>query len=359
MFEEIIKAAISDPSQKILVEEEIKPFEEKNEGLRITVVGVGGAGSNCINRMVKSGLKSATAIAVNCDAKHLNSIEAHKKILIGKTITKGLGAGGDPEISRKCAEAESERLKKEIGENEIVFLVAGMGGGTGTGVSPVIAKIAKDQGAIVIAIVTYPFNLERVRLKTAQKGIQELIKTVDTLIIIDNNKLLSYAPNIALDHSLELADSIATRAVMGISDTIIFPSMINVDFADVKSIMQNGGVAFISLGEGSGHDKVEMAIKNTLEHPLLDVEYEGAKGALIHIEGAADLTLGDTIKIAEGITANFDENSIIKFGARVNPELKNAVRVTAIIVGVKSQMIFQKEEKSDIIHLTNEDVLGI
>lgn len=360
MFEDIIKAAKADAPQQTLVEGEIQPVApEDSEHIRIAVIGVGGAGCNCVNRMMKAGLKSATAIAVNTDAKHLNITDAHKKILIGKMITRGLGAGGDPEISRKAAEADSAMLKKEIGENELVFLVAGMGGGTGTGALPVVARLAKEQGAIVVAIVTYPFNIERVRLKTAQKGIRELTAVADTVVVIDNNRLLAYAPNLPLNQAFELADSITARAVTGISDTIMFPSMMNVDFADVRAIMQNGGVAFISLGEGSGHDKVDNAVKSTLEHPLLDVEYEGAKGALIHIEGGADLTLGEAIKIGEGITSSFDENAIIKFGARVNPDLGGGVRVTAVVVGVKSPMIFQREERSGIVHLSEEDVLGL
>lgn len=358
MFDDIIRAAKSESPQGTLAEE-IKPVPEENENIRIAVIGVGGAGCNCINRMVKAGLRSATAIAVNTDAKHLNITEAHKKLLIGKAITKGLGAGGDPELSRKCAEADAGLLKKEIGENELVFIVGGMGGGTGTGAMPTIARIAKENGAIVVAMVTYPFNIERVRLKTAQRGIQELVGIADTVVVIDNNRLLAYAPNLPLNQAFELADSITTRAVTGISDTIMFPSLINVDYADVKAIMQNGGVAFISLGEGNGHDKVENAIKTTLEHPLLDVDYEGAKGALIHLEGGADLTLGDAIKIGEGITSSFDPEANIKVGARVNPELRNSVRVTSIVVGVKSPMIFQKQERSGIIHLTEEDITNL
>ncbi len=359
MFEDIIRTTKSESPQHTLAEEGIKPIPEDNEGIRISVVGVGGAGCNCVNRMMKAGLKSALAIAVNTDAKHLNITDAHKKILIGKSITRGLGAGGDPEVSRKCAEADAALIKKELGDNELVFIVAGMGGGTGTGAMPVVARIAKESGAIVVAMVTYPFNLERSRLKIAQRGIRELSSIADTVVVIDNNRLLSYAPNLPINQAFELADSITTRAVTGISDTIMFPSLINVDFADVKAIMQNGGVAFISLGEGNGHDKVNNAVKSTLEHPLLDVDYEGARGALIHLEGGVDMTLGEAIKIGEGITSSFDENANVKVGARVNPELRGTVRVTVVVVGVKSPMIFQKEETSGIVHLTEEDITSL
>ncbi len=360
MFDDIIKAAKSDSqAPQHTLSEDIKPVPEENQGIRIAVIGVGGAGCNCVNRMMKAGLKSATAIAINTDAKHLRVTDAHKKILIGKNITRGLGAGGNPEISKKCAEADFEMLKNEIGENELVFIVAGMGGGTGTGAMPVIARVAKEQGAIVVAMVTYPFNIERIRLKTAQRGIRELTAVADTVVVIDNNRLLAYAPNLPINQAFELADSITTRAVTGIADTIMFPSLINIDFADVKAVMQNGGVAFISLGEGNGHDKVTNAIKSTMEHPLLDVDYEGAKGALVHLEGGADLTLGEAIKIGEGVTSSFAEDANVKVGARINPELRGAVRVTTIVVGVKSPMIFQKEEQGGIVHLTEEDMANL
>ena len=266
-------------------------------------------------------------------------IRSHKKILIGKTITRGLGAGGDTDLARKCAEADTELLKNEIGENELVFLTAGMGGGTGGGAAATVAKIAKQQGAIVVAIVTYPFALERVRLKKAQRSIQELVTVADTVVVIDNNRLATYAPNLPINQAFELADSITTRAVKGISDTIMFPSLINVDFADVKSVMESGGLSLISLGESAGHDRVEQVVKDTLAHPLLDVDCEGAKGCLIHLEGGGDLTLGDSVKIGEKLTASFDSEASIKMGARINPALSDKIYVTSIITGVKSPYI--------------------
>ncbi|MEW6528920.1 MAG: cell division protein FtsZ [Candidatus Micrarchaeota archaeon] len=369
MFEDIIKAAKTDSSQHTLVSEDINEItpsgqeedtrQEEDESVRIAVIGIGGAGCNCINRMMNNDLRSATAIAINTDVKHLKTVKAHKKIFIGQNITRGLGAGGDPEIARKAAESDINMINREIEDYEIVFLCAGMGGGTGTGVCPIVARIAKERGSIVIAVVTYPFNMERSKLKTAQHGIQELIEIADTVIVIDNNRLHSYAQNLPLDQAFALADSITSRAVIGITDTIMFPSLINVDYADVKAIMQNGGVAFISVGEASGPNKVDDAIKNTLEHPLLDVDYEDAKGALIHLEGGADLTLGEAIKIGEGITQSLSENANVKIGARVNPELKGTVIVTSIVVGVKSPMIFQKEEQSGVIHLTDQDLTNL
>ncbi|VVC04306.1 Cell division protein FtsZ 1 [Candidatus Bilamarchaeum dharawalense] len=344
MFDDIIKAAKEgNPQPTAPTKEDSEPSQ-----VRIAVLGVGGAGCNCVNRIYNGDIKSAKTIAINTDGKHLNMIGAHKKILIGKTITRGLGAGGDIAIAKKCADADRDLLKKEIGENELVFLCAGMGGGTGGGAAPVIAQIAKEQGAIVVAMVTYPFALERVRIKKAQHSLQELVKVCDTVVVIDNNRLAAYAPNLPINKAFELADSITTRAVTGISDTIIFPSLMNVDYADVKTVMENGGLSMISLGHGSGHTKIEDVAKDTLEHPLLDVNYEGAKGCLLHIEGGPDLTLGDAIKAGELVTKSFDESANIKIGARISPTQRDAISVTAIITGVKSPYILGKgPEHSD------------
>lgn len=341
MFDDIIKSA-KDGGVAQAAAPQGKDDEEFK--VRIAAIGVGGAGCNTINRMVSTGIKSARTICINTDGKHLNMISADKKILIGKNVTKGLGAGGDMAIAKKCAESDKEMLKKEIGENELVFLCAGMGGGTGGGAAPVIANIAKGMGAIVVAFVTYPFALERVRLKKAQQAIKDLSQECDTVVVIDNNRLSAFAPNLPIDKAFALVDSITTRAVMGVSDTISFPSLLNVDYADVKNVMENGGISMISLGEASGHNRVEDVVKSTLEHPLLDVSYEDAKGCLLHLEGGPDLSLGDAIKIGENITQSFSPNAAIKLGARVNPELKGSIRATAIITGVKSPFMFQKGE---------------
>ncbi|RME79901.1 MAG: cell division protein FtsZ [Methanobacteriota archaeon] len=316
--------------------------------VRIAVVGVGGAGSNAISRLYNSGIKSATTIAVNTDALHLQQVaKAHKKVLIGKSITKGLGAGGEPSMARKCAEADYDLLKEAVSENELVFIAAGMGGGTGTGAAPIVARAAKESGAIVIGVVTYPFKLERSRIGKAVEGISKLSKECHTLIVIDNNKLLDIAPNLPIDKAFELADSIINRAVKGISDAIVMPSLIPMDYADLRAIVGKGGLAMISIGEGSGALKVEDAIKSTLNNPLLEVDYTGAHGALIHIDGGEDMTIGDAVKIAEGITGSFNENADVKLGARLNPSMENKILVTAIVVGVKSPHITGSGDKKE------------
>lgn len=340
MFDDIIKAAREGKEGN----EQPKSAAAEGEAsqIRISVIGVGGAGCNCVNRLYQSGIKSAKTMAVNTDGKHLNMIGSHKKILLGKSVTRGLGAGGDVGMGRKSAEVDREMLKREIDENELVFICAGMGGGTGGGAAPVIAEVAREQGAIVVAMVTYPFALERVRIKKAQASLHELVKVCDTVVVIDNNRLAAYAPNLPVNKAFELADSITTRAVSGIADTIMFPSLINVDYADVKTVMDGGGLSMISLGEASGPAKVEDVVKDTLEHPLLDVNYEGAKGCLIHLEGGPDLTLGEAIKAGELLTQTFDETASVKMGARIKADLQGSMRITAIITGVKSPYILGK-----------------
>ncbi|MEM2963306.1 MAG: cell division protein FtsZ [Candidatus Anstonellales archaeon] len=315
--------------------------------IRIAVVGVGGGGCNTIHRLMQSNLKSATTIAVNTDHLHLRSISAHKRILIGQSITKGLGAGGFPEVGQKCAEISKDKLSEVLSENDLVFLCAGMGGGTGTGAAPVVAQVAKEQGAIVVAIVTYPFNLERIRIQKAQWGLSHLTKVCDTVVVIDNNRLVQYAPNIPINDAFNLADNITGRAVKGICDTIMFPSLMNIDYADVKSVMEEGGVSLISVGEGKGPDRVEKVVKSTLEHPLLDVDYEGARGALLHIGGGSSLTLGEAIEIGEKLTEAFDKNANVKMGARLTPEYGEDVSVTAIVTGLKQTPSIFSQQTTD------------
>jgi len=315
-----------------------------SDKVKILVVGAGGGGCNTVTRISRMGIKSAETIAINTDMAHLRITEANKKILIGKSVTRGLGAGGYPEVAMKCADMSRDDIAQAVEGSHLVFLCAGMGGGTGTGSAPVIAQIAKEQGAIVVGMVTYPFNIERARLDKARWGLEQLRKSCDTVVVIDNNRLLAYAPNLPMNDAFKLADEIVGRAIKGISDTIMFPSLINIDFADVKAVMTNGGVAMISVGDGRGNDKVNGVIRSTLEHPLLDVNYEGAKGALIHIAGGPNLTLGESTKIGEGITDALDPNANVIWGARLIPELGDAVTVTAILTGVQSPQLFGRQE---------------
>ena len=313
--------------------------------VKIAVIGVGGGGTNTINRLSKMGITSAETIAINTDQNHLKLIQADKRILIGGSITRGLGAGGFPEVGMKCAQAARERLGELIGDAELVFITAGMGGGTGTGAAPVIAEIAKSRGAIVVAMVTYPFALERARLAKADWGLEQLREACDTVVIIDNNRLVSYVPNLPMNQAFAVADTLVARSVKGIADTVMLPSLMNIDFADLRMIMGNAGVAMIAIGEGKGNNKVEDSVKSTLEHPLLDVDYAGSKGALVLVHGGSQLTLGEAVKIGEGITESFDSNAYVKWGARIESELGDKVVVTSIVTGVTSPHVLAHEER--------------
>ncbi len=306
---------------------------------KIAVVGVGGAGCNTITRLTDLGVKSAETIAMNSDRMHLNITRAHKKHLLGSSLTKGLGCGGYPEVGQKAAEMDKQKIESFLEGVELVFITAGMGGGTGTGGAPVVAQIAKEMGACVVGMVTFPFALERARMKKALWGISLLRKHADAVILIDNNKLVSYVPNLPINKAFALADEIVSNAVIGISDTIQCPSLINIDFADIKSLLGNRGLGMISIGEGKGANKVEEAVENTLNNPLLDVKYSGTKAALIHISGGDALTLGDATAIGEGIGKHLAEDADILWGARVNPKLQNTYLVTAVMLGVQSRIL--------------------
>ncbi|MEM3399631.1 MAG: cell division protein FtsZ [Candidatus Micrarchaeia archaeon] len=321
---------------------EKRPHEEttlSNDRIRIQVIGVGGAGCNTVTRLTKRGIKSAETVAVNTDQLHLKITEANRRILIGEKITKGLGAGGFPEVAMRCAEVSKDKIREVVGNSELVFICTGLGGGTGTGASPVIAEVAKEQGAIVVSFVTLPFALERARIKKAVWGLEQLMKHCDSVVVIDNNRLATYVPNLPINQAFAVADEITAKAVAGISDTIIFPSLINIDYADLKAIMASSGLALISVGEGRGNDRVDMVVRNTLEHPLLDVDCSKARGALLHIEGGTQLTLGEATTIGEKITQALPEDANVIFGARLTPEAGDGVTVVAIMTGITSENI--------------------
>jgi len=315
-----------------------KPDEEfSNDKIRISIAGVGGGGCNTVHRIAGMGIKSADTIAINTDRVHLNTVNAGRRILIGSSITRGLGAGGYPEVARNCAQASKKELAELVDGTQLLFLCAGMGGGTGTGAAPVVAEVARAQGAMVVSVVTYPFALERARTMKADWGIQELAKHSDTVIVVDNNRLASFVPNLPINQAFQLADEITARAVKGIADTIMLPSLVNIDFADLRAILGNAGVAMISVGEGKGSDRVERVVRSTLEHPLLDVDYEGAKGALIHISGSPGLTLGEATDIGEKLTNELDPNANVIWGSRLSDEYPgDTVVVTSILTGIKS-----------------------
>ncbi|MGC8662432.1 MAG: cell division protein FtsZ [Candidatus Micrarchaeia archaeon] len=315
---------------------------------RIAVVGVGGGGNNTVNRLSTLDIKGASLYAFNTDSKHLNMLNPTiKKLAIGYSLTHGLGAGGFPEIGEKSAELSRGDIDLLLKDTNMLFLCAGMGGGTGTGAAPVVARVAKENGAVVVGIVTIPFSLEKVRFDVAKKGIEKLRQNVDTLIVIDNQKLVSLYPNLALEQAFLLADEITARAVRGITEAITQPSMINLDFADVRTIMNGGGLSMISVGTAQGPDKVNDVVKDTLKNKLLDVNYEGATGALLHITGGPDLTLGDANEIGSKLTESVSPNANVTWGARLDNDYQGKVEVIAIFTGVSSPSIFGKKSNEE------------
>lgn len=327
----------------------------------IKVIGCGGAGNNMVSWLYKKGIKGAEIIACNTDQQHLNITEADKKFLIGKDVTRGLGCGGFPQKGAEAAQESLNEFKSSLKNSDMVFVCAGMGGGTGTGSAPIVANVAKDIGAIVIGTVTMPFKIERARVDKAEIGLQQLRKISDTVIVIDNNRLVAIAGNLPIQQAFAVANELVSTMIKGIVETIAVPSLVNLDFADVKAIMTNGGVAVIGVGASDTNNRVDEAIKGALSNPLLDINYTGATGALIHIHGGPDLTLEEINHIGEVVTENLDDNANVIWGARVSDNMKGKLTVMTIITGVCSPWVLGKEDLNKE-HRSNRqltDELGI
>ena len=313
---------------------------------RIVIVGAGGAGNNTINRLYNIGVDGADTVAINTDKQHLKMIEADTKILVGKSLTNGLGAGGDPSMGERATEMAQGTIKEVLGDADLVFVTAGMGGGTGTGAAPVVSKIAKEQGAIVVGMVSTPFNVERARTVKAEEGLEKLREQADSIIVLDNNRLLDYVPNLPIGKAFSVMDQIIAETVKGISETITQPSLINLDYADMSTIMNQGGVAVMLVGETQDKNKTDEVVKDAMNHPLLDVDYRGATGGLVHITGGENLTLDEAQGISEKITARIRDNANLIWGARINEDYNDKVRVMAIMTGVQSdQLLSSTSEK--------------
>lgn len=320
-----------------LIDEEL----EKVGKARIIVVGIGGAGNNTLHRLHKiGGIRGAQTIAVNTDMQHLDAIDADSKVLIGRDVTRGLGAGGDPILGHESAEEDRHKLKEILNDANLVFITAGMGGGTGTGASPVIAEVASESGALVIGVITLPFRMEgRHRHQKAELGLKALKGKADTIITLDNNKLLELAPNAPIDYAFSVADEVLAEMVKGISETITEPSLVNLDYADVRTVMTDGGVAMVGLGESNSKNRAQEAVEEALRNRLLEVDYSEAKGALVHVSGGPDMTLSEASQVGEYVQKMITEESQIIWGARVDESLKEALRVMVIMTGVKSPHI--------------------
>ncbi len=313
---------------------------------QIRVVGVGGAGCNAVNRMVQYGLQGVEFIAVNTDKQALQLSAGQKKIQIGEKLTKGLGAGADPEIGRKAAEESRDIICEALKGSDMIFITAGMGGGTGTGAAAVIAECAKELGILTVGVVTKPFTFEgRVRMRNAEQGIANLKPAVDTLITIPNDKLIALVGKSSLPDALRVADDVLRQGIQGISDLIAVPAMINLDFADVKTIMKEKGMAHMGIGSAVGEKRASEAARQAVESPLLETSIKGAKGILMNITGGSDLSLLEVNEAAEIIAENADPEANIIFGADIDESMGDALRITVIATGFDRQ---EPEKAADL-----------
>jgi cell division protein FtsZ len=325
-------------------DEELAKIVEKLK-VNIAIVGCGGGGSNTINRLSTAGVFGAELVAANSDAKHLLHVHAPHKILLGRNTTRGLGAGALPEVGEKAAEEAEDELKAYMNGANIVFITAGMGGGTGTGSAPVVAKLARASGALVIGVVTLPFKAEgKVRMDNAIRGLERLRQLCDTTAVIPNDRLLELVPKLPLEAAFRVADEVLMESIKGLTEIITRPGLVNLDFNDVMTIMKNGGVAMIGMGEADQKsvkgDRVDSAVKQALESPLLgDVDVSAAKGALIRVTGGNDMTVSEAEKAAELISAKINPNARIIWGCSVDPSMAGLIRVMAVLTGVKSQSL--------------------
>ena len=359
----------AEPEKKDIIEEshKVNVLDEELESLlskqkaTIKVIGTGGAGNNTINRISEVGITGAETIAVNTDAQDLLYTTADKKIIIGREITSGLGAGSVPKIGEEAARESEHDIKKNIGTADMVFVTCGLGGGTGTGSAPVIAEVSKKCGSLTVGIVTMPFTMEgQRRYENAVIGLERLEAVVDTLIVIPNDKLLELAPDMPLHTAFKVADEILTNAVKGIAELVTKAGLVNLDFADIRSIMGSGGVALIGVGESDTDNRAVEAVEKAINNPLLDVDISGANGALINVSGGPDMTLQEAKTVVETISERLDDSARIIWGAQISEDLSNTIRTMLIVTGVKSSQILGSSNMlSDSRKKEIESELGI
>ncbi len=317
--------------------------QETDSFAKIKVIGVGGAGNNAVNTMVENNMDKVEFIAINTDNQALNNSKAGTKLRIGEKITKGLGAGANPEIGEKAAEENREEIAQVIKGADMVFIAAGMGGGTGTGAAPVVASVAKELGILTVGVVTKPFAFEGMKRSTAaKKGVENLKEYVDALIVIPNDKLLSLVDKTtSLKDSFRIADDVLRQGVQGISDVIVVPGLINCDFADVKTIMKNTGYAHMGSGHATGENKAEEAARAAISSPLLETSIDGAKGVLVNITGGPNMSLIEASQAASLVQEHVDPEANLIFGAVIDESMKDEIKVTVIATGFASNEVFR------------------
>jgi len=328
-----------NPNANAEIDRELEQILKK-QSARIKVVGVGGGGGNCITRMQEIGIKGGEIIAVNTDAQDLLYAKSDKKILIGREISKGLGAGSNPRIGSEAAKEQTQEIKKKLANSDLVFVTCGLGGGTGTGAAPVVAELAKKQGALVIGVVTLPFTVEGAkRIENAMEGLERMEGIVDTLIVIPNDKLLDLAPDLPLPTAFRVADEILTNAVKGITELVTSSGLVNLDFADIKAIMSNGGVSLIGMGESDSNQRADEAVEKALNNPLLDVDIKNASGALVNVIGGTDISLEEYKLAVQKIGEQLSPDAKMISGAQISKDLEKSLKVMVVITGVKSPQI--------------------
>jgi cell division protein FtsZ len=308
---------------------------------RILVLGIGGAGNNTVDRLMEAGVPGAECIAVNTDLRHLNAVRAAKKVLIGEKVTNGLGAGGDPKVGKVAIWESKDKVDALLKNVDVVFIAAGLGGGTGTAAAPVVAEMARRKGAIVVGFVTTPFRIEKGRIDYATVALNEMRRACDTVVVIDNNKLMELVPQHPIKEAFKVADQVLANMIQGIVETISAPSLINLDFADFRTIVRRGGMAVVGVGESDAPNRAEEAVRNALKSPLLDVDYAGATGALIHVCGDNHMTIEEANRVGEIVTEMMGHDALVIWGANANPNKDGFLKVTLMMTGVNSPKILK------------------
>ncbi|MDJ0270022.1 MAG: cell division protein FtsZ [Aigarchaeota archaeon] len=324
--------------------------EPELEEVRIRLIGVGGAGCNTINRLATNGLRGVFTVAVNTDLQHLDLTRADKKILLGKTVTRLRGSGSDPIKGRMAAEEAIEDIRKVVQDADIVFIAAGLGGGTGTGAAPIVASVAREEGATVVGVVTLPFKFEGiVRKRIALGGLEELKKECNAVVVVDNNKLLELYPQHGLKTAFSLADEVISNMIQSITESISRPGLINIDYADFKTIVSRGKLASLGMGRSSSPNRAEEATFNALQSPLLDASYEGLSGAIVHVTGGEDMQLAEAARPAEIVSELMDDEGLVIWGARIDNFYSSTMQVSLILTGLSST-----PQLVEINEMTNE-----
>lgn len=327
------------------VDDELRRIIESRKS-DIKVVGVGGAGGNTISRIMQIGITGCETVAINTDAQDLLYTDSDAKVLIGKEISQGLGAGANPKVGAEAAKENKDDIKKVLDGADMVFITCGLGGGTGTGASPVVADVAKKIGALTVAIVTLPFSMEgEHRMNNAKEGLENLEAVVDTLIVIPNDRLLEIVPDVSITTAFKVADEILVNAVKGIAELVTRPGLVNLDFADIRAVMSSGGLAMIGMGESDSENRAIEAVEKSLTNPLLNVDIQGATGALVSVAGGSDMTIRECQEIVEAVSSRLNPGAKIIWGAQVVKEMGDVVRALLVITGVKSPQIYGPDKK--------------